>query len=164
MRHRRSKRTPTLLPPRQQSLPPASKGGRVGDLTVRVGQFVQPGQRLMTVVPVNEIYVIANFKETQVGLLRAGQPVRLEVDALPDFEIAGRVESISPGTGAEFSILPPENATGNFTKIVQRITVRIAIIASPKVRRLLVPGMSVVAVVDTRNAAGELKEISSTDK
>lgn len=142
----------------------ASKGGRVGDLTVRVGQFVQPGQRLMTVVPVNEIYVIANFKETQVGLLRAGQPVRLEVDALPDFEIAGRVESISPGTGAEFSILPPENATGNFTKIVQRITVRIAIIASPKVRRLLVPGMSVVAVVDTRNAAGELKEISSTDK
>src|SRR3546814_10373045 len=70
----------------------------------------------------------------------------------------------SPGTGAEFSILPPENATGNFTKIVQRITVRIAIIASPKVRRLLVPGMSVVAVVDTRNAAGELKEISSTDK
>lgn len=112
----------------------------------------------------NEIYVIANFKETQVGLLRAGQPVRLEVDALPDFEIAGRVESISPGTGAEFSILPPENATGNFTKIVQRITVRIAIIASPKVRRLLVPGMSVVAVVDTRNAAGELKEISSTDK
>ena len=142
----------------------APLAGRVGNSTVRVGQFVQPGQRLMTVVPVNEIYVIANFKETQVGLLRAGQPVRLEVDALPDFEIAGRVESISPGTGAEFSILPPENATGNFTKIVQRITVRIAIIASPKVRRLLVPGMSVVAVVDTRNAAGELKEISSTDK
>ena len=118
----------------------------------------------MTVVPVNEIYVLANFKETQVGLLRAGQPVRLEVDALPDFEIAGRVESISPGTGAEFSILPPENATGNFTKIVQRITVRIAIKASPKVRRLLIPGMSVVAIVDTRDAAGELKEISSTAK
>src|SRR3546814_3846177 len=85
--------------------------------------------------------VCSSDLETQVGLLRAGQPVRLEVDALPDFEIAGRVESISPGTGAEFSILPPENATGNFTKIVQRITVRIAIIASPKVRRLLVPGM-----------------------
>jgi len=142
----------------------ASKGGRVGDLSVRVGQFVQPGQRLMTVVPVNEIYVTANFKETQVGLMRAGQSVRLEVDALPDFEIAGRVDSISPGTGAEFSVLPPENATGNFTKIVQRITVRIAIEASPKVRRLLVPGMSVVATVDTRNAAGELKEISSAAK
>ncbi len=142
----------------------ASKGGRVGDLSVRVGQFVQPGQRLMTVVPVNEIYVTANFKETQVGLMRAGQSVRLEVDALPDFEIAGRVDSISPGTGAEFSVLPPENATGNFTKVVQRIAVRIAIEASPKVRRLLVPGMSVVATVDTRNAAGELKEISSAAK
>lgn len=142
----------------------ASKGGRVGDLSVRVGQFVQPGQRLMTVVPVKEIYVTANFKETQVGLMRAGQSVRLEVDALPDFEIAGRVDSISPGTGAEFSVLPPENATGNFTKIVQRIAVRIAIEASPKVRRLLVPGMSVVATVDTRNAAGELKEISSAAK
>ncbi len=142
----------------------ASKGGRVGDLSVRVGQFVQPGQRLMTVVPVNEIYVTANFKETQVGLMRAGQSVRLEVDALPDFEIAGRVDSISPGTGAEFSVLPPENATGNFTKIVQRITVRIAIEASPKVRRLLVPGMSVVATVDTLNAAGELKQISNAAK
>ncbi|MEE4211086.1 MAG: HlyD family secretion protein [Parvularcula sp.] len=139
----------------------ASKAGRVGDLSVRVGQFVQPGQRLMTVVPVSAIYVTANFKETQVGLIRAGQSVRLEVDALPDLEIAGRVDSISPGTGAEFSILPPENATGNFTKIVQRIPVRIAIDAPPEVRRLLVPGMSVVAVVDTRNAAGELEEISS---
>ncbi|MEP2723010.1 HlyD family secretion protein [Roseibium sp.] len=139
----------------------ASKAGRVGDLSVRVGQFVQPGQRLMTVVPVSAIYVTANFKETQVGLIRPGQSVRLEVDALPDLEIAGRVDSISPGTGAEFSILPPENATGNFTKIVQRIPVRIAIDAPLEVRRLLVPGMSVVATVDTRNAAGELEEISS---
>ncbi|MBU1607407.1 MAG: HlyD family secretion protein, partial [Alphaproteobacteria bacterium] len=139
----------------------ASKAGRVGDLSVRVGQFVQPGQRLMTVVPVSAIYVTANFKETQVGLIRPGQSVRLEVDALPGVEIAGRVDSISPGTGAEFSILPPENATGNFTKIVQRIPVRIAIDARLEVRRLLVPGMSVVATVDTRNAAGELEEISS---
>lgn len=140
----------------------ASKAGRVGDLTVRTGQFVQPGQRLMTVVPLNEVYVTANFKETQVGLVRPGQPVRLEVDALPDVELRGRVDSISPGTGAEFSILPPENATGNFTKIVQRITVRIAIDAPPEVRRLLVPGMSVVATVDTRAAANELKKGSGT--
>jgi len=142
----------------------ASKAGRVGDLTVRVGQFVQPGQRLMTIVPVNAIYVTANFKETQVGLIRAGQPVMLEVDALPDVEIKGRVDSISPGTGAEFSILPPENATGNFTKIVQRITVRIAIDASPELRRVLVPGMSVVATVDTRAAADALKGISGTKR
>lgn len=142
----------------------ASKAGRVGDLTVRVGQFVQPGQRLMTVVPVNDLYVKANFKETQVGLVRPGQPVSLEVDALPDVEIKGRVESISPGTGAEFSILPPENATGNFTKIIQRISVRIAIDASPELRRLLVPGMSVIATVDTRKAANALKKVSSAQQ
>jgi membrane fusion protein (multidrug efflux system) len=112
----------------------------------------------------NEVYVTANFKETQVGLVRPGQPVRLEVDALPDVEFRGRVDSISPGTGAEFSILPPENATGNFTKIVQRITVRIAIDAPPEVRRLLVPGMSVVATVDTRAAANELKKGSGTTR
>jgi membrane fusion protein (multidrug efflux system) len=139
----------------------ASRAGRIGDLSVRVGQFVQPGQRLMTLVPVSQIYVTANFKETQVGLVRPGQPVRLEVDALPDGKIAGTVDSISPGTGAEFSILPPENATGNFTKIVQRIPVRISIDAAPEVRRLLVPGMSVVATIDTRGAVGELEEISS---
>lgn len=142
----------------------ASKAGRVGDLTVRVGQFVQPGQRLMTIVPVDAIYVTANFKETQVGLIRPGQPVMLEIDALPDVEIKGRVDSISPGTGAEFSILPPENATGNFTKIVQRITVRIAIDASSEMRRVLVPGMSVVATVDTREAADRLKGIPSAKR
>ncbi len=142
----------------------ASKAGRVGDLTVRTGQFVQPGQRLMTVVPLHDLYVTANFKETQVGLVRPGQPVILEVDALPDVEIKGRVDSISPGTGAEFSILPPENATGNFTKVVQRITVRIEIEASPELRRLLIPGMSVVATVDTRKAADEPKKVSSAQQ
>jgi membrane fusion protein (multidrug efflux system) len=118
----------------------------------------------MTIVPVDAIYVTANFKETQVGLIRPGQPVMLEIDALPDVEIKGRVDSISPGTGAEFSILPPENATGNFTKIVQRITVRIAIDASSELRRVLVPGMSVVATVDTREAADRLKGIPSAKR
>lgn len=139
----------------------ASIAGRIGDLSVRVGQFAQPGQRLMSIVPVDQIYVSANFKETQVGLVRPGQRAELEIDALPGIMIEGRVDSIAPGTGAEFSILPPENATGNFTKIVQRIPVRIAIEASPKIRRLLVPGMSVVATIDTRNAADELDAISS---
>ena len=115
----------------------------------------------MSIVPVDQIYVSANFKETQVGLVRPGQRAELEIDALPGIMIEGRVDSIAPGTGAEFSILPPENATGNFTKIVQRIPVRIAIEASPKIRRLLVPGMSVVATIDTRNAADELDAISS---
>lgn len=139
----------------------ASITGRVGDLTVRAGQYVQPGQRLMSVVPTDLIYVTANFKETQLGLIRRGQPVALEIDALPDLELEGRVESIAPGTGAEFSILPPQNATGNFTKIVQRIPVRISIQATPEVRRLLVPGMSVVATVDTRGAKGELNALSA---
>lgn len=137
----------------------ASVAGRVGDLTVRAGQFVQPGQRLMSLVPSDQIYVTANYKETQVGLIRPGQPVRLEIDALPGVELVGRVESIAPGTGAEFSILPPQNATGNFTKVVQRVPVRISIQAATDIRRLLVPGMSVVATIDTRGAKGELDRL-----
>lgn len=137
----------------------ASISGRVGDVAVRQGQFVQPGTRLMSVVPVEQIFIEANFKETQVGLMRVGQPVAIEVDALSDLEIDGHIASIAPGTGAEFSILPPENATGNFTKIVQRVPVRIAIAASPEVRQLLVPGMSVVVTVDTRSAKGQLDDL-----
>lgn len=137
----------------------ASIDGRVGDLAVRVGQFVQPGTRLMTLVPVQTLYVEANFKETQLGLMRVGQPVRIEVDALPGVELTGKVASFAPGTGAQFSVLPPQNATGNFTKIVQRVPVRIAIDASPAVRQLLVPGMSVEVTVDTRSARGDLERV-----
>ena len=132
----------------------ASADGRVGDKTVQPGQFVQPGTRLMSIVPVQQIYVEANFKETQMGLMRVGQPVRIEVDALDGVELHGKVESVSPGTGAQFSLLPPQNATGNFTKIVQRVPVRIAIDAGPETRKLLVPGMSVDVTVDTRSARG----------
>lgn len=137
----------------------ASIDGRVGDKTVRVGQFVQAGTRTMSVVPVSQLYVSANFKETQLGLMRPGQPVRLDVDALPGVEIRGHVESFSPGTGAQFSLLPPTNATGNFTKIVQRVPVRIAIDAGPDARAALLPGMSVEATVDTRSAKGALERI-----
>ena len=143
----------------QSTIIRSSIGGRVGDLAVRVGQFVQPGTRLMTVVPVDKIYVEANFKETQVGLMRVGQPVTIKVDALPDIELNGRIASFAPGTGAQFSILPPQNATGNFTKIVQRIPVRVAIDASPEVRRLLAPGMSVEVTADTRSARGDRERI-----
>lgn len=137
----------------------ASIDGRVGDKTVRIGQFVQAGTRLMSVVPVDQLYIEANFKETQVGLMRVGQPVSLEVDALPGVEIHGHVQSVSPGTGAQFSLLPPQNATGNFTKIVQRIPVRIAIDAGAETRRMLVPGMSVDVTVDTRSAKGTVQRI-----
>lgn len=132
----------------------ASANGRVGSKTVQVGQFVQPGVRMMSIVPVQQLYVEANFKETQLGLMRVGQPVRVRVDALDDAELRGRVESFSPGTGAQFSLLPPQNATGNFTKIVQRVPVRISIDVGPEASKLLLPGMSAVATVDTRSAKG----------
>lgn len=132
----------------------ASVNGRVGNKTVRQGQFVQAATRMMSVVPTSDLYIEANFKETQLGLMRIGQPVQVEIDALPGVDIRGRIASISPGTGAQFSVLPPQNATGNFTKIVQRIPVRIAINAGPETRSLLVPGMSVEVSVDTRSAKG----------
>ncbi len=128
--------------------------GRVGDRAVRVGQFVQPGTRLMTIVPVQDIYLTANFKETQIGRMRSGQPATIQVDALPGQEIHGTVESFSPGTGAQFALLPPQNATGNFTKIVQRVPVRIRLNASEQTRQRLLPGLSVTVHVDTREKAG----------
>lgn len=123
--------------------------GVIGNRTVRVGQYVQPGTRMLTVVPLNDIYLTANFKETQLTNMRPGQPATLHVDALPDLKIKGVVDSFSPGTGSQFALLPPENATGNFTKIVQRVPVKIRINASPEERKRLLPGMSVTVDVDT---------------
>lgn len=137
----------------------ASTAGRIGNSTVRVGQFVQPGQRLMTIVPTHALYVEANFKETQIGLMRPGQPVTISVDALPDVDFHGTVESITPGTGANFSLIPPQNATGNFTKIVQRVPVRIRINAGPESRKVLVPGLSLTVEVDTRSAKAAVDAI-----
>jgi membrane fusion protein, multidrug efflux system len=131
--------------------------GRIGDKTVQVGQFVAAGTRLMSVVPVDALYLSANFKETQVGLMRPGQPARIEVDALSGVALDGVVESIAPGTGSQFALLPPENATGNFTKVVQRVPVRIRLQAGAEARKVLVPGMSATVTVDTR-AAKDVKD------
>ena len=98
------------------------------------------------------VYVTANFKETQLTLMRPGQPVEISVDAYPDQVIEGRIESFAPASGAEFSLLPPDNATGNFTKIVQRVPVRIAVPDNGPLAALLRPGLSVVVSVDTRDA------------
>ncbi|CAM2151848.1 membrane fusion protein, multidrug efflux system [Pararobbsia alpina] len=125
--------------------------GRVGDRAVRVGQYAQPGTRLMTIVPVQDIYLEANFKETQLGLMRPGQPATIHVDALSGEDLHGTVDSFSPGTGAQFALLPPQNATGNFTKIVQRVPVRIRVDASDAVRARLMPGLSVTVKIDTRS-------------
>jgi membrane fusion protein (multidrug efflux system) len=136
----------------QDTLVRSTLAGRVGDRTVRVGQYAQPGTRLMTIVPVQSVYLTANFKETQIGRMRAGQHASIHVDALPDADIHGVVDSFAPGTGSEFALLPPENATGNFTKIVQRVPVRIRLDTNEQTRKLLVPGLSVTVDVDTRSS------------
>lgn len=128
----------------------AGQAGRIGNRQVAVGKFVQAGTRLMEVVPVDQMYLVANFKETQVGQMRAGQTATIHVDALPGETLKGTVVSLSPGTGSEFALLPPENATGNFTKIVQRVPVRIRLEAPPEVLARLMPGLSVEVAVDTR--------------
>jgi len=137
--------------------------GRVGDKTVQVGQLAQPGTRFMTVVPTMGIYLVANFKETQVGRMRPGQPATIRVDALSGVKLRGHVESFSPGTGSQFALLQPENATGNFTKIVQRMPVRIAVDAGQRTRQLLVPGLSVKVEVDTHSGKDDLKDIKQDE-
>jgi membrane fusion protein (multidrug efflux system) len=126
--------------------------GVFGNRGVQTGDFMQTGQRLATLVPLDEVYIEANFKETQLARLRPGQTVAVSVDALPDHPIEGKVESMSPASGSIFSLLPPDNATGNFTKIVQRLPVRIRVPADVAWRRALRPGMSVVVSVDTKSA------------
>jgi membrane fusion protein (multidrug efflux system) len=128
----------------------APADGVVGNRAVDVGSFVNTGSRLMALVPTGTVYVSANFKETQLAELVPGQEVSLSVDALEKIELKGRVESIAPASGSVFSLLPVENATGNFTKIVQRVPVRIAISADDALRAHLRPGLSVVVDVDTR--------------
>ncbi|MGA3683022.1 HlyD family secretion protein [Pseudomonas graminis] len=124
--------------------------GRVADRGVRVGQYAQPGTRLLTVVPVNSIYLTANYKETQIGDMRPGQTAIIHVDALPGHDLHGHIDSLAPGTGAQFALLPPSNATGNFTKIVQRVPVRILLDVSDDIRLALVPGLSATVEVDIR--------------
>ena len=132
--------------------------GVVGNKAVQVGAYVKADTRLAALVPLQTVHVDANFKETQLDHLRPGQTVRLRVDAFPDREITGTVESIAAASGAVFSLLPPENATGNFTKIVQRVPVRIAVDPAVLDEGLLRPGLSVVASVDTRTGPADQQQ------
>jgi len=124
--------------------------GTVGARSLRVGQYVQAGTQLMAVVPLHAVYVVANYKETQLTNVQPGQPVEIEVDAFPGHTVKGHVDSLSPASGLEFALLPPDNATGNFTKIVQRIPVKIALEANDALAGKLRAGMSVEPVIDTR--------------
>jgi membrane fusion protein, multidrug efflux system len=127
--------------------------GTVGARTLRVGQYVQAGTQLMALVPLNAVYVVANYKETQLTRVRRGQPVEISVDTFPGHRIHGHVDSLSPATGLQFALLPPDNATGNFTKIVQRLPVKIVLDQAPGTAAdVLRPGMSVEPSIDTRSA------------
>jgi membrane fusion protein (multidrug efflux system) len=127
--------------------------GVVGNRTLRTGQYVQAGTQLMSVVPLAGAYVVANFKETQLTDVREGQQVDIAVDMFPGQIVHGRVDSLAPASGQEFALLPPDNATGNFTKVVQRIPVRIALNGNDSSLVELRPGMSVIPTIETKAQA-----------
>ncbi|MDH5857897.1 HlyD family secretion protein [Lampropedia aestuarii] len=130
----------------------APQAGHVGEVGAKLGQYVAPGTQLLAVVP-SQVWVIANFKETQTSHMEPGQSARFHVDALDGVELAGHVERISPATGSEFSVIKPDNATGNFVKIPQRLSVRIAVDPDQAAAERMRPGMSVVVSVDTKTHA-----------
>jgi membrane fusion protein, multidrug efflux system len=132
----------------------APVNGTVGERTLRVGQYVQAGTELMAVVPLAHVYVTANYKETELTHVHPGQKVNVRVDMFPGRTVHGIVHSLAPASGEEFALLPPDNATGNFTKIVQRIPVKIAIDPRDPLLGSLRPGMSVEPTIDTRSGDG----------
>jgi membrane fusion protein, multidrug efflux system len=129
--------------------------GVVGEREVQPGDYVNIGTNLINVVPLPNVYVIANYKETQLTRVRPGQPVDVTVDSFPDETLHGRIERIAPASGSQFALLPPDNATGNFTKVVQRIPVRIALDKGQPLLERLLPGMSVVTRIHTDKAASD---------
>ncbi|WP_243455949.1 HlyD family secretion protein [Sphingosinicella sp. BN140058] len=128
----------------------APVGGVVGNRQVRIGRLVAPGVPLLDIVPVAALYVVANFKETQLQHVRPGQAVRIEVDGYPDAAIDGRVDSLAPGSGSAFSLIPADNSTGNFVRVVQRVPVKIRLTRNPLPGRL-VPGLSARVEIDRRS-------------
>lgn len=125
----------------------APRDGRLGEIGARVGQYVTAGSQLLALVP-NDVWVVANFKETQLDGMKAGQPVRIAVDALQRSELTGHIERFAPAAGSEFSVIRPDNATGNFTKVAQRVGVRIAVDPGQPLADMLSPGLSVVVRID----------------
>jgi membrane fusion protein, multidrug efflux system len=137
--------------------------GTFSNRLVNTGDFIQAGQRLGNVVPLNDVFIDANFKETQLKRIRPGQPVKISVDAYGHRKFAGFVDSISPAAGSVFTLLPPDNATGNFTKIVQRLPVRIRVPKDVARQNLLRAGMSVYATVDTNEGAKDADSEADLD-
>ena len=137
--------------------------GTFSNRLVNSGDFIQAGQRLANVVPLNDVFIDANYKETQLKRIRPGQPVTIKVDAYGLRKFAGTVDSISPAAGSVFTLLPPDNATGNFTKIVQRLPVRIRVPKEVARQNLLRAGMSVTTTVDTREGAADADSDADLD-
>jgi membrane fusion protein, multidrug efflux system len=137
--------------------------GTFSNRLVNTGDFIQAGQRLANVVPLNDVFIDANYKETQLKRIRPGQPVKISVDAYGHRKFAGIVDSISPAAGSVFTLLPPDNATGNFTKIVQRLPVRIRVPKDVAKQNLLRAGMSVYITVDTREGAADADSEADLD-
>jgi len=135
--------------------------GTVGARTLRVGQYVEAGTQLMAVVPLKQVYVVGNYKETQLTDVQPGQVVAINVDTFPGRTIHGHVDSLAPASGLEFALLPPDNATGNFTKIVQRIPVKIAIDPNDPLAGELRPGMSVEPSINTRSEPASDEQTAS---
>ena len=127
--------------------------GVVGARSVRPGQFVNAGTQLLSIVPLTRTYIVANFKETQLDRMRLGQTVEISADAFPGRKIEGRIDSFAPATGSEFALIPVENATGNFTKITQRVPVRIVVSGADR-NLALRPGLSVDVKVDLKSQGG----------
>jgi membrane fusion protein (multidrug efflux system) len=128
--------------------------GVVGNRQVRVGRLVAPGGTLLDIVPVDDLWVVANFKETQIQHIRTGQRVRISIDGYPNEAFEGEVDSFAPGSGSAFSLLPADNATGNFVRVVQRVPVKIRFVGKTSARPSvhLVPGMSARVDVDPENS------------
>ncbi|HEY2527479.1 MAG TPA: HlyD family secretion protein [Xanthobacteraceae bacterium] len=129
--------------------------GMVSERLVRPGQYLSVGTQVISLVPLPNVWVIANYKETQMTHIRTGQKARVTVDAFPGTVLHGKVDSWSPASGSEFALLPPDNATGNFTKVVQRIPVKIVLEPDPPLADLLRPGMSVIATIDTSSTPAD---------
>ena len=127
----------------------ATEAGTVTRKSVEPGNFVQVGQSLMAIVT-DRLWVVANFKETQLRYMKPGQSAKIQIDAYPQYELKGKVDSVQTGTGARFSLLPAENATGNYVKVVQRMPVKITFVEPPPSEVRLGPGMSVVPTVRVR--------------
>jgi membrane fusion protein (multidrug efflux system) len=130
----------------------AAVDGMVGERGVRAGQYVHAGTQIISVIPLDNVWVIASYKETQLTHVATGQKAEISIDTFPGVVVTGRVDSIAPASGSQFSLLPPDNATGNFTKVVQRIPVKLLLDPENPLAGRLRPGMSVIATIDTASA------------